>query len=62
MFHATSPDQVVGSPDLEALFDIIPQAIADLHAVSGSEVVVTAAKDNKQSGILPVLPLRWPGT
>lgn len=49
LFYATSPDLrglLVGRPDLEALFEAIPQAIADLYAARGIEVVVTIAKDD----------------
>ena len=49
LFYATSPDLrglLVGRPDLEALFEAVPQAITDLYAAKGIEVVVTIAKDD----------------
>jgi hypothetical protein len=49
LFYATSPDLrglLVGRPDLETLFKAIPQAITDLYAAKGIDVVVTIAKDD----------------
>jgi hypothetical protein len=49
LFYATSPDLrglLVGRPDVEGLFNAIPQAITDLYAAKGMEVVVTSAKDD----------------
>ena len=49
LFYATSPDLrglLVAKPDLETLFEAIPQAITDLYAAKGIEVVVTIAKDD----------------
>jgi hypothetical protein len=51
LFYATSPDLkglLVGRPDLDALFKAIPQAIKDLYAAKGIEVVVTIAKDDSE--------------
>jgi hypothetical protein len=49
LFYATSPDLrglLVAKPDIEALFEAIPQEIANLYASKGVEVVVTIAKDD----------------
>jgi hypothetical protein len=49
LFFATSPDLrglLVAKPDIEALFNAIPQEIANLYAAKGVEVVVTIAKDD----------------
>lgn len=49
LFYATSPDLkglVVGRPDVDALFKAVPQAITELYAAMGVDVVVTIAKND----------------
>jgi hypothetical protein len=49
LFYATSPDLkglVVGRPDVDALFEAVPQAITELYAAMGVDVVVTIAKND----------------
>lgn len=47
-FYATSPDLkglLVAEPTLEALEHAVPQAITELYAASGVDVVVTMAEE-----------------
>src|SRR5262252_98821 len=49
LFYATSPDLrglLVAEPTLDALDAAIPQAIANLYAACGTEVVVMKAKND----------------
>lgn len=49
LVYATSPDLkglLVGRPDMESLFKAIPEAIRNLYAAKGEDVVITFAKDN----------------
>jgi hypothetical protein len=49
LFYATSPDLrglLVAKPDLESLYQSIPQAIKELYAVCGVEAVVMQAESD----------------